>query len=103
MVLEEMKKAHEMMHTKLISITSNINVRVLYDNLSLQDLFQIEDGEDLGKLNYDGRDEIIQKDNRESQPRGLVISCNNCRDGRILLLPRNCVFLSVTLPNLLTM
>ena len=54
-------------------------------------------------MNDEGRDEIIKEDNRESQPRGLVISWNNCRDGRILLLPRNYVFPSMTLPNLLTM
>ena len=49
------------------------------------------------------RDEIIQEDNGESQPRRLVISWNNCRDGRILLLPQNYVFPSMTLSNLLTM
>ena len=33
-------------------------------------IFQIEDEEVLGKLNDEGRDEIIQEDNREIQPRG---------------------------------
>ena len=66
-------------------------------------IFQIEDGEALGKLNDEGRDEIIQEDKGESQPIGLAISWNNCRDGNISLLPRNVVFLSMTLPNLLTM
>ena len=54
-------------------------------------------------MNDEGRDEIIQEDNGESQPRGLVISWNNCRDWRILLLPRNYLFPSITVPNLLTM
>ena len=54
-------------------------------------------------MNNDGRDEIIQEDNGEIQPRLLVISWNNCRDKRISLLPRNYVFPSMTLPNLLTM
>ena len=54
-------------------------------------------------MNDEGRDEIIQEDNRESQQRVLVISLNNCKDGRILLLPRNYVFPSITFPNLLTM
>ena len=66
-------------------------------------IFQIEDGEALGELNDEGRDEIIKEDNGESQPIGLVISWNNCRDWRTLLPPRNCVFLSMTLPNLLMM
>ena len=65
-------------------------------------IFQIEDGEALGKLNDEGRDEIIKEDNRESQPRGLVISWNNCRGGRISLLTQNYAFPSMTLPNLLT-
>ena len=66
-------------------------------------LFLIEDGEDLGKLNDEGRDEIIKDDDRESQPRGLVISCNNCRYRSTSLLPRNYLFLSMTLPNFLKM
>ena len=37
MVLEDVKIAHEMMYTKLSSITSNVNVRVVYDNLAFQD------------------------------------------------------------------
>ena len=37
------------------------------------DFFQIEDGETLGKLNDEERDEIIQENNGESQLRGLVI------------------------------
>ena len=63
----------------------------------------MEYGEALEKLNDEGRDEIIQDDKREIHLRGLVISWNNCRDGRISLLPRNYVFTSMTLPNLLTM
>ena len=66
-------------------------------------IFQIEDGEALGKLNDEGRDEIILEDNGESHLRGLVISWNNCRDRRILLLPRNYVFPSMTLLRLLKM
>ena len=66
-------------------------------------IFRIEDGEALGKLNDEGRDEIIQEDNGESQPRGLAISWNNCRDRRISLLPQNYLFPSMTLPNLLMM
>ena len=62
MVLEEAKIAHEMMYTKLSSITSNINGRVVFDNPVFQDLFQIENGEYLGKLNDEGRGEIIQED-----------------------------------------
>ena len=54
-------------------------------------------------MNDGGREEIIKENNRESRPRGFVISWNNFSDGRILLLPRNCVFPSMTLPNLLTM
>ena len=92
-----------MMYIKPSSITSNVNGIFVYNNPVFRYLFQIEDGEALGKLNDEGRDEIIQEDNGESQPRGLVISWNNCRDGRILLLPRNYVFPSMTLPNLLTM
>ena len=34
MVLEEVKRAHDMMYTKLSSITSNVNGRVVYDNLA---------------------------------------------------------------------
>ena len=92
MVLGEVKIAHEMIYTKLSSITRNVNGIVVYDNPAFQYLFQIEDGEALGKLNDEGRYEIILEDNGESQLRGLVISWNNCRDGRILLLPRNYVF-----------
>ena len=44
MVLEEVKIAHEMMYTKLSSITRNINDRVVFDNPECQDFFQIEDG-----------------------------------------------------------
>ena len=54
-------------------------------------------------MNDEGRDEIIKEDNGKIQPRGLVISWNNCRDGMILLLQQNYVFLSITLPNLLKM
>ena len=59
MVLEEVKIAHEMMYTKLSSMTSNVNGRVMYNNPAIK-LFQIEDGEALGKLNEEVRDEIIQ-------------------------------------------
>ena len=54
-------------------------------------------------MNDEGRDEIIEEDNGESQSRELVIPWNNCRDGSISLLPRNYVFPSMTIPNLLTM
>ena len=73
MVLEEVKIAHEMMYTKLSSIASNVNGRVVYDNPAFKDFFQIEYGEALGKLNGEGIDKIIQEDNGESHPRGLVI------------------------------
>ena len=73
MVSEETKRAHEIMYTKLSIIISNFNGRVVYDNPEFK-FFQIEDGEDLGKLNDEERDGIIQEDNGESQPRGLVIS-----------------------------
>ena len=66
-------------------------------------IFQIEDGEALGELNDEGRDEIIQEYNGGIQPRGLVISWNNCRDGRIFLLPRNYMFQSMALTNFLAM
>ena len=36
MVLEEVKRAHEMKYTKLISITSKVNGRVVYNNTALQ-------------------------------------------------------------------
>ena len=35
-VLEDMKRAHEMMYTKLSIITSNVNGRSLYDNNAFQ-------------------------------------------------------------------
>ena len=70
-----------MMYTKLSNITCNINGRVVYNNTAFQDFYQIEYGEALGKLNDEGRDEITPEDNGEIQPRGLVISWNNCRDG----------------------
>ena len=57
----------------------------------------------MGKLNDEGSDEIIQEDNGESQPIELVILCNNCRDGRIFLIPRSYLFQSMTLPNVLKM
>ena len=41
MVLEEVKRAHEMVYTKLSSITSNVNGRVLYDNHAFQNFVQI--------------------------------------------------------------
>ena len=41
MVLEEVKRAHEMMYTKLSSITSNVNGGVVYDNPAFQDFFNI--------------------------------------------------------------
>ena len=40
MVLEEVKRAHEMVYTKLSSITSNINGRVVYNNPAFQDFFK---------------------------------------------------------------
>ena len=40
MVLEEVKRAHEMMYTKLSSITSNVNGRVVYDNPTFQVFFK---------------------------------------------------------------
>ena len=73
MVLDEVKILHEMMYTRVSSITRNVNGRVVYDNHAFHYFFQIEDGEDLGKLNDEGRNEIIQEDNGESQPRGLVM------------------------------
>ena len=73
MVSEEVKRAHEMMYTKISIITRKVNGRVVYDNPTFQDFLQIEDGEALGKLNDEERYEIIQEDNGESQPRGLVI------------------------------
>ena len=103
MVLEEVKRAHEMMYTKISSITSNVNERVVYNNPAFQYFVPIEDGEYLGKLNDEGRDDIIQEDNGEGQQRGRVISWNNCRDRSIFLLPRNHMFPSITLTNLLTM
>ena len=54
-------------------------------------------------MNDEGRDEIIQEEYGENQLRGLLISWNNCRYGRNFLLPQNYVFLSMTLPRLLTM
>ena len=60
MVLEEVKRAHEIMYTKLSCIHSNIHGRVVYNNPAFQDFFQIEDGEALGKINGEGRDEIIK-------------------------------------------
>ena len=36
MVLEEVKRPHEIMYTKLISINSNFNVRVVYNNPAFQ-------------------------------------------------------------------
>ena len=54
MLLEEVKRAHEMMYTKLSIITSNINGRVVYDNPAFHDFFQIEDEEALGKFNDEG-------------------------------------------------
>ena len=59
MILEEVKIAHEMMYTKLSSITSNVNGRVMYNNPAFKH-FQIEVGESLGKLNYEGIYEILQ-------------------------------------------
>ena len=50
-VLEEVKISHEMMYTKLRSITRNVNGRVVYDNPAFQYFFQIEDGEALGEFN----------------------------------------------------
>ena len=60
MVLEEVKRAHEMMYTKLSIIDSNINGRVVCDNPAFHDFIQIEDEESLEKFNDEGRDEIIQ-------------------------------------------
>ena len=40
MVLEEVKRAHEMMYTKLRSITSKFNGRVVYDNPAFRDFFK---------------------------------------------------------------
>ena len=40
MVLEEVKRLHKMMYTKLISINSNVNVRVVYDNPLFQLFFK---------------------------------------------------------------
>ena len=40
MVLEEVKIAHEMMYTKLSSITSNVNGRVVYDNPTFHHFFK---------------------------------------------------------------
>ena len=37
MLLEELKRVHEMMYTKLRSITDNVNGRVVYDNPAFQD------------------------------------------------------------------
>ena len=51
MVLQEVKRAHEIMCTKLSSITSKVNGRVVYNNPTFQVFFQIEYGEALGKLN----------------------------------------------------
>ena len=70
MVLEEVKRAHEMMYTKLSSITSNVNGRVVYNNPAFQDFVQIEDVESLRKLNDEGRDDIIHEVNGEGQQRG---------------------------------
>ena len=39
-VLEEMKRAHEMMYSKLSSITSNVNIRVVYNNPVFQYFFK---------------------------------------------------------------
>ena len=36
MVLEEVKRLHEMMYTKLSSVTSNVNGKVLYNNPDFQ-------------------------------------------------------------------
>ena len=40
MVLEEVKIAHDMMYTKLSSITSNVNGIVVYDNPTIQYFFK---------------------------------------------------------------
>ena len=64
MLLEVVKREHDMMYTKLRSINSNNNGSFVYSNPAFQYFFKIEDGEALGKLNYEGRDEIIQEDNR---------------------------------------
>ena len=41
MVLKEVKIAHGMMYTKLSSINSNVNVRVVYNNPAFKYIFQI--------------------------------------------------------------
>ena len=40
MVSEEVKRAHQRMYTKLSSITSKVNGRVVYDNPLFQDLYK---------------------------------------------------------------
>ena len=40
MVLEEVKRSHEIMYTKLSSITSNVNSRVVYDKPDFQYFFK---------------------------------------------------------------
>ena len=37
MVLEEVKRAHEIIYTKFSNITSNVNGRVVYNNPAFQD------------------------------------------------------------------
>ena len=44
MVLEEAKKTYATIYTKLSSITSNADIRVVYNNPAFQYLFQIEYG-----------------------------------------------------------
>ena len=63
MVLEEVKRVHEMMYTKspavlLAMLMAELCTIILHFNF----FFQIENGEYLGKLNDEGRGEIIQED-----------------------------------------
>ena len=44
MVLEEVKRVHDMMYTKLSSINSNVNGIVVYNNPEFRNFFQIEYG-----------------------------------------------------------
>ena len=67
MISEEAKRLHEIMHTKFSSITSIVNGRVVYENPALKKNKKYVEA--LSKLNDEGRDEIIQGDNGESQLR----------------------------------
>jgi hypothetical protein len=102
-MLDEVNKVHERMMEVMNSSMRNSPDPVA-NPAEFQDFFHIEDNEDDINDNFDKV--AGDSDNQTAtvnQPRGVVLSWNNCVNGNLRLVPNTFVLPSMPFPNLIRM